>query len=119
MTIQPEATSSNFGITMGACGEQDNTYKISFDLTSNNQYNAPQIILSYEGKELTSNPMLLADYSQLSIELVVEKSILTMYVNNQVAFSARIYSMNKNPWMIFSEDGEVTFSNIQKYSANN
>ena len=119
MTIQPEATSSNFGIAMGACGEQKDTYKISFDLTSNNQYNAPQIILSDGDKELTSNPMLLADYSQLSIELIVEKSILTMYVNNQVAFSARIYAMNKNPWMIFSEDGEVTFSNIEKHIANN
>lgn len=116
MTINPGTTTSQFGIAMGACGEQENTYKLSFDLTSNNQYNAPQIILSYQGNELTSNPMLLNDYSKLSIEIIVEKSVLTMYVNNEVAFTARIYTMNKNPWMIFSENGEVTFSNIQKYT---
>lgn len=118
VSMQPGTTKNKFGLAFGACDKQEDLYKINFDLTTDNKYHLPQITLTYNDDELTSSPMLLKNYDTLHLEIIIEKSVLTLYVNDQVAFSARLYKMNKNPWMIFSENGEVSFTNIKKYTSN-
>ena len=52
------------------------------------------------------------DNKEFDVTIMVENSICVVYVNNQTAFTNRIYKMSWNPWGIFADNGEVTFSNL-------
>ncbi|MDR2914343.1 MAG: DUF4975 domain-containing protein [Tannerella sp.] len=120
MTIDASQASRDFGIAFGACENQQDVYALSFDLT-NNHWGLPSVFMYHDwiesGKnkqeELNFTPLLVPSNKIFNVKIIMEKSICTMYVNNHVAFTNRIYKMHQNPWMIFSKDETVKFSNIK------
>ena len=102
--------STGFGFSFGACDDLSQVYSVAFDLTSSNRYSMPALFLNRESHystgsytdELNFTPLIVPDNKIFDIKIIIEKSICVVYVNNNVAFTNRIYKMDKNPWTIFS-----------------
>ncbi len=47
-----------------------------------------------------------------NITILSDNSVMTVYVNDQVAFTARIYGIQKNCWSINSYNGTINVSNL-------
>ncbi|GHT46882.1 glycosyl hydrolase [Bacteroidia bacterium] len=115
MKIDASQATKNFGIAFGACDNQEDVFSLTFDLTADNQWKLPAVFMYHEGKELNFTPLIVPTNKIFDIKIIIEKSICVLYINNNVAFTNRIYKMNQNPWMLFAEEGNVKFSNIKIY----
>jgi len=108
--------SDHFGFSFGACDNLSEVYSISFDLTSNNRWGMPSLFMHNETvsnkKELNFTPLIVPENKIFDIKIIIEKSICVVYVNNNTAFTNRIYKMNQNPWTIFSDNGTIKVSGI-------
>ncbi len=113
MRIDASQASKNFGIAFAAYDNQQDAYKLTFDLTSNNDYNCPALMMYQRGKEFNFTPLVVPQNKIFDVKIIIEKSICVMYVNGNVAFTNRITNLNQNPWMIFADDEEVKFENIR------
>jgi beta-fructofuranosidase len=115
--------SSRFGFSFGACDDLSEVYSVSFDLTSSNRWSMPSLFLYKESSystgsytnELNFTPLIVPEDKVFDIKIVIEKSICVVYVNDNVAFTNRIYKMDKNPWSIFVDDGTIDVSNLSVY----
>ncbi|MDD3322373.1 MAG: glycoside hydrolase family 32 protein [Paludibacter sp.] len=116
--------SDNFGFSFGAGGDMSEVYSVDFDLTSTNHWSTPAIFMNKESNfatgsyinELNFTPLIVPENKIFNVKIIIEKSICVVYVNNNVAFTNRIYKMNQNPWTIFSDKGtiRITDMNINK-----
>lgn len=104
-------TATQFGLRMGACGNLRETYDILFDLDNS--------LLKFNKNErgqnagtLTSVKLPIPTSKEFAVTLIVEGSVATVYVNDQVALSLRSYRMNQNAWGVFAQNGTATFSDI-------
>jgi len=110
--------SDHFGFSFGACGDMAEVYSISFDLTSANRWQMPSLFMQQEIKngatnELNFTPLIVPSNKIFDIKIVIENSICVVYVNNNVAFTNRMYKMNQNPWTIFSDKGTIKVSGMK------
>lgn len=119
MTI--DASQSNrFGFSFGVCSDLSTVYSVTFDLTSDNQWATPALFLYKESNystgsytsELNFTPLIVPDNKIFNIKMIIEKSICVLYINDNVAFTNRIYQMNKNPWTIFCDNGTIDISSL-------
>jgi beta-fructofuranosidase len=107
-------SSTQFGFGFGACSTLNEMYSIVFDITKNqirlekSIKNGSSTVLS----TLTQLPLTVPANKQFDVTIVSENSVCVVYINDQIAFTNRIYKMSQNPWTIFANDGEVTFSNL-------
>lgn len=115
MRIDASQADKNFGIAFGAYENQQDSYDIKFDLTSDNQYGIPALFMYHGSKEHNFTPLIVPQNKVFDIKIVLEKSLCVMYVNDNVAFTNRITNMEQNPWMIFADEGTVKFENISIY----
>ncbi len=114
MTIDA-AQSDHFGFTFGACDNPSELYSIAFDLTSANRWGMPSLFMNQEvslggtaGKtELNFTPLIIPADKRFDVKIVIEKSICVVYVNNNVAFTNRIYKMDQNLWTIYADQGTI------------
>lgn len=110
-TIKP-GDSTNFGFEFNSGANREETYTLTFDLKKQElQFNR---VLNLTNS-LTRTKVSLPVASRYDIIVVIENAVCVIYVNNQIAFTNRIYRMNQNPWAIFSNNGDVTFSNLKLY----
>ncbi len=108
VTIQP-SSAKRFGVELAAYGQQEQIYDLVID---------PQAgVIRLDRKinqsvlyTLTSAPLSAPVDGKYQLTLVVENSVCTAYVNNEVALTNRIYTMAGNPWGIFAEEGEAEFT---------
>ncbi len=115
MKIDASQAAKKFGIAFGAYENQEDAYKLTFDTSSDNAYARPALFMYQRGQELDFTPLIVPENKIFNIKIIIEKSLCVMYINDNVAFTNRISNMEQNPWMIFSEEGNVTFSNIQVF----
>ncbi|PCH71605.1 MAG: hypothetical protein COC06_01340 [Bacteroidales bacterium] len=119
--------SSRFGFSFGACDELSEVYSVTFDLTSSNKWLMPALFLYKESSyatglytnELNFTPLVVPEDNVFDIKIVIEKSICVVYINNNVAFTNRIFKMDKNSWTIFVDDGEIEVSDLSIYKITN
>jgi beta-fructofuranosidase len=108
--------SDHFGFSFGACDDLSEVYSVSFDLTPNNRWNMPSLFMHNETgsnrKELNFTPLVVPENKVFDVKIIIEKSIAVVYVNNNTAFTNRIYKMNQNPWTIFSDNGTIKVTEI-------
>lgn len=102
----------SFGILLGANSASSQTYNLGF------QHGNAESDRIASGSLVTeaSLPFALQAGTNYSLEIVVENSIATMYINGQAALTTRIYSMQGAPWGIYSVNGSATFKNVTKYT---
>jgi beta-fructofuranosidase len=113
MKIDASQAVKNFGIAFGAYENQQDTYDIKFDLTADNQYGLPALFMYHGNTEHNFTPLVVPQNKIFNVKIILEKSLCVMYINGNVAFTNRIANMNQNPWMIFADEGRVTFSDIK------
>lgn len=113
MKIDASEAEKGFGIGFGAYENQEEAYKLTFDMTSNNQYKSPAIFMYQKDKELNFTPLIVSNNKQFDVKIIIEKQVCVMYVNDNVAFTNHISTMDQNPWMIFSNSGIVRFADIK------
>ncbi len=58
-------------------------------------------------------PYLFAPNTNYDIQILIENSMLLVYVNNEVALTNRVYKASNTSWGIFADNSTVTFSNIK------
>ena len=112
-------SSTQFGFGFGACGTQNEIYSIVFDL-SNNQIRLEKSIKNGSSSAvistLTQLPLAVPTNKQFDVSIVSENSVCVVYINDEIAFTNRIYKMSQNPWTIFTNNGEVTFSDLKVFN---
>jgi beta-fructofuranosidase len=108
-----KATSSTqFGFELGACGTRNEVFAIVFDLAKN-QLRLDKVIKNASSLNLTQLPLNVPANKEFDITIISENSVCVIYINDEIAFTNRIYKMNQNPWAIFADNGEVTFSDLK------
>jgi beta-fructofuranosidase len=61
----------------------------------------------------STKPLAIGDNATLDFTMLIDDSVAVLYVNNEVAFSTRMYNMQNRKWGIFSTDSDVTISDLQ------
>jgi len=116
---QINATSSNeFGFGFGACSTLNEMYSIVFDITKK-QIRLEKSIKNGSSTDistLTQLPLTVPSDKQFDVTIVSENSVCVVYINNEIAFTNRIYKMSQNPWTIFANNGEVTLSDLNVFN---
>jgi beta-fructofuranosidase len=121
ISMKIDASQSNsFGFSFGAGGSMSEIYSVAFDLTSTNHYSTPVLFMNKESnyvtgsysKELNFTPLIVPADKVFNVKIIIEKSICILYVNDNVAFTNRIYKMDQNPWTIFADNGTIKISNF-------
>ena len=113
--------SDKFGFSFGACDNLSEIYSVSFDLTTANRWSVPALFMHRETnyvtgsytKELNFNPLIVPADKIFNVKIIIEKSVCVIYINNNVAFTNRIYKMDQNPWTIFADNGNIKVSDLK------
>lgn len=114
-TITSTENDDIFGFTFGACGNRDEMYSMRFDQANKKLAMYKQTLT--ENTKVSEIPLVVNSDKKYDVQIVIEKSVCVMYVNNEIAFTNRIDRISQNPWMIFSEKGnEITFSDIKQFN---
>jgi beta-fructofuranosidase len=113
-------SSTQFGFGFGACSTLNEVYSIVFDLTTS-QIRLEKAIKNASSSSvvtstLTQLPLVVPANKQFDVTIVSENSVCVVYINNEIAFTNRIYKLNQNPWTIFTNNGEVTFTDLKVYN---
>lgn len=112
-TIQA-GTSDSFGFEFGAGGNRREVFAVTF-LPNEQQVQLNQRIYGAVNSTLAATHLPVPADKRFEVTIVVENSVCVVYVNNEIALSCRIYKMNQNPWAIFADSGEVSFSSLQLF----
>ncbi|RYY37527.1 MAG: DUF4975 domain-containing protein [Sphingobacteriaceae bacterium] len=113
-TMRYTSSSKDFGFMVGACDGYNDFYSLRF-VPSQNRFSFDR---TQHGSITTSTtptndvPLNLSPNTDYFVEIVIENSMVVVYINNQVAFSNRIYKATGTNWGIFTDNSDVTFSNI-------
>jgi len=57
----------------------------------------------------------LNDGDEIEFTILIDNTVATLYVNNEIALTARMYSANKKEWGFFCENSNVTLQDIEVY----
>lgn len=107
-----------FGFEFGACGNRREVYSVMFNIyEGGNTTLEMKKVLRLAGTTdvITTIPLPVPSDNKYKVTIFIENSVCTVYVNDQIALTNRIYKMNDNPWGIFSNDGSATFSDLKLY----
>ena len=120
-TVHVDSEAKNFGFVFGACDDLKLVYALHIDMNEGllklaNLSDWNSTSTTYE--LLNSVPLVIAGDGIYEIEIIIERSVAVIYVNGQTALTSRIYKMHQNPWMIFSDNGNVTFGDLVVKEAN-
>ena len=104
-----------FGFTVR--DNSDNNTRYSFRLNLANQ----MMYLNRDNKgggveELNQVPLPRSADGVYNLRIYQEQSLIVVYVNDQIAFTNRIYNQGRNPWSVFCDSGRVSLKGVQTYS---
>lgn len=96
---------ASFGFNAGA--DNKGTYAIRFEPASNRMaaYN--------NGREITRVPFHFEAGKYYSFSIVIDNSIVVLYLNNEVALTNRIYSVQNNMWSLHANNMKVFVNNLK------
>ena len=52
---------------------------------------------------------------EINFSILIDNMVATLYVNNEIALTARMYSVNNNEWAFFSKGSNVTLEDVEVY----
>lgn len=113
-TIKP-STATKFGFEFGASGNRREVFALQFDTEAKKIELNKVLRLDGTSETITSVDLPISSNGEYNVTLLIENSVCVLYVNDQIAFTNRIYAMNQNAWGIISNNGDVTFSNVKIY----
>lgn len=114
-TVSYSSAARDFGFMIGACDGYEDFYSLRF-VPSQNRFSFDKVHRSsLTPTTVAANdvPILLSPNTNYFVEIVVENSMVVVYLNNEVALSCRIYKATGTNWGIFVDHANATFSNIE------
>lgn len=114
-SVSFSSCNKDFGFMIGACDGYENFYSLRF-VPSQNRFSLDKTVRSllttstvaYNDVPYTFSPNTLYD-----IQIVIENSMLTVYINNEVALTSRVYKASNTNWGIFTDNSTASFYNIK------
>jgi beta-fructofuranosidase len=110
-TVNFTVVPQNFGILLGSNADASQTYKLGFQ---NGNMESDRVASGNTTTECAV-PFTLTAGKDYNFKVIIENSIATLYFNDQVALSTRIYSLQNHSWGIFSNNGSVAFKNLKSF----
>ncbi|WP_315072674.1 glycoside hydrolase family 32 protein [uncultured Clostridium sp.] len=111
--INTKSKNNNFGFMFNV-GENG---KAPLNIVFNHQYGRLEFYNASTDASLgqlqSTKLITVPDNGILDFTILINDSVAVLYVNNEAAFSTRMYDMQNHKWGIFSMDSDATFSNIQ------
>lgn len=109
------SAAKDFGFMIGACDATDQFYSLRF-IPSQNRFSLDKINRS----QITSStvaatdvPLTLTPNATYDVQIVIENSMLVVYINNEIALSTRVYKATNTSWGVFSDNSSASFNNIK------
>lgn len=110
-TVIKAGYSGKFGFMLGAGGNCLNTHRLSFD-TETNMLRLEKWVNGALSVIQAQIPLALSLDKDIDIKILLENAVCVVYINNERAFSNRIYQMSHNPWGLYSLEGKAVFSDL-------
>ncbi|WP_310594054.1 glycoside hydrolase family 32 protein [Flavobacterium sp.] len=113
-TVSYSNSNKDFGFFLGACDENNNVISLRFIPSENKISLDKKPRSSLSGTTISDNETFFkfepnVDYD---VKVVIENSIVVIYVNNQVALSSRVYGATNTSWGVFADNSSVFFKTI-------
>ena len=113
-TVSYSQSSRDFGFFLGACDEKNNVISLHF-VPSENKIRLDKTLRSTLSSSTTSDnetSFKLEPNVDYDVKVVIENSLVVIYVNNQVALTSRVYKAPNTSWGVFADNSSVTFKTI-------
>lgn len=107
-------SSGDFGFFLGACDENNNVISLRFVPSENKIRLDKTLRSSITGSTISNNELSfkLEPNVDYDVKVIIENSIVVIYVNNQVALSSRVYRAPNTSWGVFADNSSVFFKSI-------
>lgn len=107
--------SEEFGLILGGCDAENEFYSLRFlpdkgmvSLEIKNRENIDDSVAPYNDVPLELDPN-----TSYEVKVIIENSMVVVYVDDKIALSSRVYKAMGNLWGIYSENGSVFIENIK------
>ena len=114
-TVSYSNSNRDFGFFLGACDEKNNVISLRF-VPSENKIRLDKTLrasLSSSTSSDNETSFKLEPNVDYDVKVVVENSIVVIYVNNQVALTSRVYKAPNTSWGVFADNSSVSFKTIK------
>lgn len=119
-TVSYSQSNRDFGFFLGACDEKNNVISLRF-VPGENKIRLDKTQRSSLSSSTSSDnetSFKLEPNVEYDVKVVIENSIVVIYVNNQVALTSRVYKAPNTSWGVFADDSSVFFKTIVVYNNN-
>ena len=113
-TVSYSNSNRDFGFFLGACDEKNNVISLRF-VPSENKIRLDKTLRSSLSSSTSSDnetSFKLEPNVEYDVKVVIENSIVVIYVNNQVALTSRVYKAPNTSWGVFADNSTVFFKSI-------
>lgn len=119
MKLTPLSSEKDFGVSFGLDGNYNNRLGsglIAFDVKNSKIvcYNNVSSILRY-GNPLTSIDYDLQENVTYDVDIIADGEVLTVYINDDAAMTARITDMKENNFAFYSNGAKAKISEVERY----
>lgn len=114
-TVNYVSSARDFGFMIGACDGWNDLFSLRF-VPQENRFSFDKTNRSnLDTSTVPDNdvPFALSPGVDYSVRIVIENSMVVVYINDEVALSSRIYRAPGTNWGIFADHSDVTFTNIE------
>jgi len=113
-TVSYSESNKDFGFFLGACDEKNNVISLRFMPSENKIRLDKTTRASLSSSTISDNEasFILEPDVDYEVKMVVENSIVVIYVNNQVALTSRVYRAPNTSWGVFADNSSVFFKRI-------
>lgn len=104
----------DFGFFLGACDERNNVISLRFVPSEHKIRLDKTLRSSLSSSTISDNEtsFRLEPNVEYDVKVVIENSIVIIYVNNQVALTSRVYKAPNTSWGVFADYSSVSFKRI-------
>ncbi len=113
-TIRDFTESEKFGLSFNIGADEVGALNLVFDVKDNKIafYNTEEIYSNDPQSEIDID---FASLDELNISVLISDGVVTMYVNNKCAMTARMYYATETTWGIFGMNSDVKFEDVRIY----
>ncbi len=98
------------GILFNYVSETNTAFKIAFE--SDNKRIAAYNVIGGNNQYVNQIPFQFVEGEEYHFSITINEDVCVVYINNQLAFSNRLYGTIGKKWGIYADTGKVVFSNI-------
>jgi beta-fructofuranosidase len=114
-TISNIQAGAEFGFVFGMDKEVQNTNYYKINCSEANDMVAGMAVAGGGAQTDGKVNIALEPGKDYTFKIVIDGSVCVVYINDKVALTSRIYSLQNNLWGLFASKGGVEFKNVQSF----